>query len=69
MEDEEKKKVQFGDNGFGGIDGYMDLRRDKLRRQYLKKQQVEVDVFKQKTFWINGRTEPGGVLIKFLYYH
>ena len=57
---EKKQKLAFGDNGFGGINGYVDLRKDKLRRQYLLNQEVEVDVFKRKTFWINGRTEPVG---------
>ena len=29
------KKLEFGDNGYGGIGGYMELRREKLRNQEL----------------------------------
>ena len=34
------------------------LRQEKLKKQFTDRQCIELDIFKGKTFWINGRTEP-----------
>ena len=45
MANAEKKSIKprpaFGDNGFGGINGYLDLRKNKLHDQFKKKQNIQ----------------------------
>ena len=45
MANAEKKSIKprpaFGDNGYGGINGYLDLRKNKLHDQFKKKQNIQ----------------------------